>query len=679
MKNIIYKHLKTCVLSLCVAVLCGDKAFGEVYFRCACGHLILDVCWMDHCSGNHLKFCNLLEKFNCCQKDFDTLEKLEEHIKDKHSSERCFGCSKCNAKVSEWGRLAHAWGHINVLYDICDDQDDAFDKGYTDAYDEEEAENLLNNLSADNRGYSVVYKENNKTKAKDKDKDKAKDEDQKIGEGNENCGGGSIVVHEDGTISTYRNIHTVKGGTNPFNKDKVKVIEGDEEDLSYKSEVTKKHVCKIWTTWQTNVPKKNKKPFCCNECKDKGKHVRMFNINQQLEHLKKEHPDILFGDFSCQYCNNMVVPRKEWNNHVEKEHKKNKHWLKMDFVCPKCNAELERETGNACKCESASMYCQPCDKMISKGDWNEHVKAKHGNNCSEMPFVCMCNCIMKWKDKRNHMMTRHSDEYWCETCYESFPNQRDHFEKCHREKGFSCKVCNAFSLTKDGPEWANPKFHGKGHEIRCEICEGTPVVDEKHMHTVHHCGEMCQPRAIRDIIIWDWRHALHCKWTFKCALGSLCFAGNKAKVEEHMRERHQCTEECCVNDDKSFTHSNCNFIFEECRICPDKMIKLKLGEHYRNKHGCVNGCPIAEGGGGKWHNIHCREWLCKSCTWCGKGEWNRQHFIDHMNREYSKCKGLNCYFTQSQDPRDEGAVELRHVSTEDGKHKDGSEVCGYQE
>ena len=146
MKNIIYKHLKTCVLSACVAALCGGRAFGGYFWCEECKKPILDEVWGSH--DAKLKHGNKMPVMFVCNRCYvgktgvpqnmcyhyreqrtsvnivggesELVPPFEEHVRLKHRRwEYTFRCSKCRKQIGVNSWITHLYwecGCYNGIY-----------------------------------------------------------------------------------------------------------------------------------------------------------------------------------------------------------------------------------------------------------------------------------------------------------------------------------------------------------------------------------------------------------------------------------------------------------------------------------------------------------------------------------------------------------------------------------
>ena len=325
------------------------------------------------------------------------------------------------------------------------------------------------------------------------------------------------------------------------------------------------------------------------------------------------------------------------------------------FYCTSCDDKFSNSLrcrhlrGKHCdllpKC---ALYCETCQRVVPTKEWNDHISKEHGNDFRENIFVCprgYCYKFLKSSEIRSHKHQGWSYDC-CETCGCVFSGDLlSHIKESHPGMGFECS-CGKFFLTKNDSYWAAD--HRSMHMIWCEICQCN--VEEKHMYNKHKCNGACKLIVSTDKV-WKWEHSSNCDCIKKCPFSSdVCsytecgVKGISSKVEKHISQHlawniatlenrikyKECIEECRIDKGNgTIIHApNCYSTrsLDPCVLCGERSIKEI---HLIDEHGCSKKCFYLKGI--KCHHVSCEEWVWREkCNTCGARNVKPKHFFDEF-------------------------------------------------
>ena len=544
MKNMIYKHLKTCVLSLCVAVSCGDKAFGEpgVYFLCSsCSNEdYKEWVWAKDWIKHHQKAHGYTEEsgakleeprsFRCeqCRNEvtFPNLEELIAHLNTHEEDKKCgIKCLDCGKEFPWCFKDAH------ITYHKC------YGK-----------EGRIANFDESNLAF---YCKDCGTHIRPESWNKHVNEEHR-GDFSENifiCPSCEKYWHlKSGEEICCRDCQDKNSGVRCRKCNSISGKEFWNEHMHY-SPHSNDFYGKFWycSNCQELRYQKWEGIVCCQKCQ----HIYCRSHKKWCEsgdrwnvHLKEEHTKdrdsvwfchgcntfmhgdrcdtFMYGNFCkkcrdaeintgikicrpycfCQICQ-MGCPI---NNFQELEkHGKEKHSdvvpkEKVTWFCGYCKKELLKGSGIYCdKCKK-QIWCRPCDKAIRPCQWNKHWREggekqreggeKHKDGILSF-FVC-CGDIYLAKCGKSCLKC---NLMYCLTCKKMIGRNgwNDHVNQVHNGDSsltdYTCSECHR------NMKPCNMKLQDrKGHmleehsEVYCEVCDEVVVKNKKQHLRGHMIG-----------------------------------------------------------------------------------------------------------------------------------------------------------------------------------------------
>ena len=442
---------------------------------------------------------------------------------------------------------------------------------------------------------------------------------------------------------------------------------------------------------------KSKHKGCSFDC-PKCQKVDVWRNEEQ--HRQVEHDK---SHWWCMDCADVVQYKSE--DEKERSESRNKHLLTMHKgygECPICGDVVRMETigSHARKKRHEKLYfwCFLCGEC-KKGDQSGHMRDAHR----------FCEICGTWvSNSFDHHYKKHEDCFFCPSCCRNFKDGAEHTKNVHPERKFC--VCGACLL----PDQVYKSSHVKIHSVHCPLCNKAeslnhmmtvhkckkgvckPIVSTKertwkwqcdlscknfivhcplckkaqplsHMMIEHKCKEgVCKPIASTEELTWKWQCEPSCKNFIKpCPLAQIrgCqFTGSAEQLTVHMREEHKCEETCGFNESEDFVHgASCRNGPAYCSLCNCDVENRVL--HWVKEHGCVEGCLIAIGREGKWHQVGCRNWTSPRCPRfeCKATDVNREHIFKCL----PTCGKSGCYLIQ--DNSEGGCVSIQHQGHSDEK------------
>ena len=318
MKNIIYKHLKTCVLSLCVAVSCGDKAFGEpgVYFLCnscsneKCRMWVKETDWIKHNQKEH----------NYTGEPGAELE-----------VPGMFLCGQCKdeGKAQE-GKFLHP----------CDLRDHMYETHEKDKKYDIACVNCPKALPWDYQDMHIIFHQNYGERC-----------------GIENCTPG-IVFHckvcEECIGYDDWNQHVHEEHRSDFSKNMFVCLNCEE----FRHQKKGKEICCQECGYEN-----------CVQCRICAKEI------EEKTHLN-EKKDETIGKDSWSEGMDGLFEKGNWNNHVDNTH--GGDYCGKFWYCPGCKKLRYQERKGIVWCQKCKyMYCPSHKGVFEKEKWNDHLIEEH--------------------------------------------------------------------------------------------------------------------------------------------------------------------------------------------------------------------------------------------------------------------------------------------------------------
>ena len=652
--SMVHQYLKTCVLSVCVAALCGGRAFGG-YFRCdVCKKAILDENWGSHNvefqHGNKMPevfFCNRCyvdwdgarknvlyhyqEQYICRVKDKDGLDRpirippFEEHVKKAHCVwEHTFWCSKCQKQIG-----VNSW--IMHLYRECK----CYDKIYKFEGSGLEEETFRCSL----------------------------------------CEEGKKAVFP--LILKYEHLRDNHREYLPKREFFCKSCKARVPEANWQEHKEKKH--KPIDIFQCYICQEERR-----ECYEKHMATRhtgrcsfpfcheTFSEEKRGEHMKKEH------GFPCPICGEQIDTLLEV--HAGRKHPFFEDRCKFGrsqqdsngtYYCEPCKWPCFRVSGwmyiqhlrenvhmvseNGKNKEVSFKWCPRRDFLGQHDEVKEHVNLKH-KDCS---FVCQeCNSVDVWRNEQQHRQVKHEKtHWWCMDCAKVFPYQSkdekersasrdDHLLTVHKDIYAKCPGCGDVVRMETIGSHAREKHREKPY-FWCFLCgeckEGKQL---NHMNGTHHYCEICETWVSNPS---DHHHEKH----EDCFFCPLCLGSFKDGAE-HTKNVHPDLKFCacgaCLASFQVYESWHVAKHFVHCPLCK----KAQPLSHMVTDHKCKEGVckPIAstEELTWKWRcDPSCKN-LIKPCPLERKGckfTGSAEQLTVHM-RDCHKCT-QDCRFNESND------------------------------
>ena len=349
----------------------------------------------------------------------------------------------------------------------------------------------------------------------------------------------------------------------------------------------------------------------------------------RCEHLLTMHK-------KCPVCCRDVACMKDLDSHSRAKHPE-----KICFWCFSCNACIAGDQSKHMEKTHRCHYCEICH-AYEKGDQSKHMEKTH-------PECGYCEICGTWvSNPSGHHSEKHKGCFFCRLCLGIPKDRAEHIKNVHSDAE-EC-VCGEHLL----PYEVYEDWHVAKHSIKCPLCN--EICSPEHMVTAHKCKKgACKPIASTEKRTWEWQ----CDPFYHCPLRSWgCeFTSEMGQLDKHMQEDHKCKETCRFDKSKSFVHdASCKNGPAFCSLC--KCDVANREPHWVNDHGCKEGCPVAIGQGGKWHQADCKKWTLARCLICwDQGDRENATDVDcnHIfQKHFPNCKG--CHLIQDS----EGVVSIQH-------------------
>jgi len=585
----VHQYLKTCVLSVCVAALCGGRAFGgKLKFSCqACYNWIEDENWGKHIheakeERHKREFDKPTIRCTLCDISIGDLNAIKSHRKEC-PKEAClkysFRCPTCHDAIHADDWFVHLWYDHWIPNSVMLYRQNREDSDSNDTFS------------------CWTFWQKFKTA------------------GSLNCDEGFM---ESGTF-----LCGLCG--QPGTKSKGRCV----PVLLWYDHLKEKH--------RENLPKRD---FYCKTCNN------FISGSVWNKHVKEEHADWLEEDgweLYCEECK-MMVPKENWNEHVHEKYKKKFLKPKDDFILwceiqkkmiwgKDWNSHVEDEMKKLSWYECCKLQCRICHEMVSRDDFNNHTAVNHRR--SLMPDPCFgepdllcgkCDKVVPMIDWNEHTVSEHKEYlpgghvwFWCRLCGQKVPP----------------RVWNAHAEGKGVSEtekrWHKGPFEEGLWNLFCPECN-VMVLGKKwneHMEAFVHkrfdsgkmfyCSEGCREYFLDQQSKEDHVKNKHQDWFF-CNLCNNMFRDKK----EHFREEHP--EKGYVCDCGAYFRNDCDDgktkdehlskHFVKCDLCNEGAVTIG---HMKSKHGCdLKDCrpeAITKEKVWKWrHGFSCKNILpCPLC------------------------------------------------------------------
>ena len=630
----VHQYLKTCVLSVCVAVSCGDRAFGVEFWCQCCYEEIKDENWGKHVheSQNHgTAFDKPVIRCTPCGKaigDWNAIKSHREecHAKDESCLKYNFHCPTCYEEIHADDWFVHLWYEHGIPNSV-----------------------LLYRQNRENSNLNATFScwefwKNLKT------------------EGSLDCNDGFM---KDGSFLCQL--------CQPGKKSRSCRV----PVLLWYDHLKEKH--------RDHLPERN---FFCKTCND------IIDGSGWNEHVKEKHANWLLENGWKLYCKEckMMVPKENWNNHVLEEYKKG-FFESKDGVFLWCEtkrvmilgkdwnshveAEMEKSSSNGC----CKLLCRICRTMVSKDDLNKHVMDNHrcaffpdGHFLTEPDLWCaICGKVVLMVDWNKHTVSEHKGDlqegyvkFWCRICNRMVPpkdwnahvegilgtkevrekhnmwfaggfwdlfcskcnvmvseeNWNEHMEAEHKGfdfvKMFRCSQCKQYFLAQQSRE--NHVKNKHQDWFFCDLCDDVFCKNKKEHFEEDHPGKgfvcACGAYFRKDCDDGKTKYEHLLKHSVKC---ELC---NKEVTIDHMESKHGCNLNVCrpekITGDKvwEWRHDPSCKSMLSCPLCGIKSILPDVEKHIREDHKCTQECRfnVQEA---LEHDASCMNGLTR-CHLCGQ-------------------------------------------------------------
>ncbi len=645
----VHQYLKTCVLSVCVAALCGGRAFGGFFWCDVCEKAIWDEDWGSHnvksehgnkmpktffCDGCYVKWHgvrkNVLYHYRneqtCRVVDEDGISQaykvppFEEHVEKVHCVlEYAFWCSKCEKQIG-----VNSW--ITHLYFEC--------KCYDEIYSYPATETFCCSLCKEDGKELPVFP----------------------------------------LMLKYEHLRDKHCDYLPKREFFCKSCKGRILEANWQEHKEKQHKIDIFQCYicqevrkecyeahmATCHPGQCSLPFC----------RKTFSEEKRGEHMRKEH------GFPCPICGEQIDTLLEV--HAGRKH---------PFFEGRCKFQRLGQNGNkyeSCKwpCFTAPgwmyirhhlrknvhmvgengenkktffVWCPRRDFFGQHDKVKEHVKSKH-KDCS---FDCQeCNNVDVWRNEKQHRQVEHDkSHWWCMDCAnviqykskdekERSESRNKHLLTMHKGYG-ECPVCGDVVRMETIGSHAREKRH-KNLYFWCFLCGGLQKGDQSdHMRYTHcFCG-ICGTWVSNSVVRHDKKHK-------DCYFCLLCPGIFKDEAEHDTKNNHKDVKLCvCGRYVPLFQVYDWWHVENHSVHCP-LCKKVHPLNQMMTEHECKWGVckPIANTKELTWKwqcDPSCKNFIkpCplerKGCKFTGSAE----QLTVHMREEH-KCEET-CGFNESED------------------------------
>ena len=656
----VHRYLKTCVLSVCVAALCGGRAFGVWFWCMECQKPIWDGNWGSHCvefqHGNKMPewfLCN-----RCCvdkdgnwcngfwHKDgrLDREQKIpsfEEHVQQEHRVwEYTFWCPKCEKKID-----VNSW--IMHLYWECKCYDGIYEFEKSDSGEETFRCSLCKKEEKEEAVFPLILKYEHlrdkhpeclperKYFCKDCEKTVSKAEWQEHSKEEQTITFHCPICKEKQEERYEDHMAKYHNGKCPFCEEVF-----SEENRG--QHMVEKHgfpcpICNKQVDTLLDVHVHRQHPYFEGPCRCQKFRSKMFKPCEYPSYLVSgwDYIQHLTSGVHRVGANNENIesffawcPRNDFLGPFEKmaEHASLKH-KGCFFCCPKC-LQVDYACGNKelhfqVRHDKTHWRCRDCAQVFQyeSEDKEERLAFEFGHLLTVHEKCPVCGDAACKKDLDSHSRAKHPKKrlFWCFACNAcKAGDQSQHMEKTHGRH--YCKICDAV------------------FQYESEDAQKRLAFRYEHLLTVHKKCPVCGDAACKEDLDSHSRAKHPEKFIFWCFACNACKAGDQSKHMVRKHGYHYCEICCEAFNSNPFDHHNEkheDFFF--CQLCLESFrdrLKHIKSVHSKKAEWCVCGelllsYEVKE----DWHVakhpvVHCT--LCnKSCS------------PKHMVEEH-KCKKGAC-------------------------------------
>jgi len=670
----VHQYLKTCVLSVCVAVSCGDRAFGA-WFACKeCNQAIEEEHWGSHNvkfqHGNEMPewfVCN-----RCCidkngapktrsyhyretsihfNKDAnkgggkcEVIPSFEEHVEQQHHRvwEYAFWCPKCR-----WQIGVNSW--IMHLYRECKCYDEIY-KSEGSGLEKETFQCLLCKEKGKEAVFPLILKyehlRDNHCDRLPERKFFCKSCKETVSEANwqehrkekhetidefycfickeirRECYEAHMATYHAGQCSfpfCQEEISEEKRGEHMRNEHGFPCpICGKQIDTLLEVHVGREHPCFEGRCGYRKLRRDSNGIYCYKPCEWPCYRVSGWNYIQHLKRnvhevgRKGENEEAFFE--WCPRCD-FVGQRDAFKKHVNLKHKD------YSFDCPKCQKmDVWRNKEQHCQVEheKTHWWCMDCAKVFPYQSEVEKERSASRNEHlltahKDIYAKCPgCDDVMRIEKLGSHVREKHPKKsyFWCSLCGE----YREGVQLEHVGKPhYYCKICET-RVVSDPSDHHNEKHKGC---FFCRLCSRSFKDRAEHIKSVHPDAKcVCGGCLLSYEVYESWHVAKH---PVKCPL---C---NEIRSSDHMVTAHKCEEGVCepIANTKELTWKwqcdpSCKNLIKPCPLerkgCKFTGSAEQLTVHMREAHKCEETCRFNESKDFV-HGASCRNGsaLCSLC------------------------------------------------------------------
>ena len=357
--------------------------------------------------------------------------------------------------------------------------------------------------------------------------------------------------------------------------------------------------------------------YACTSSADMEKHVNHIHLKNMHQHPCDECPHVAttkyhlrehklrhsgVKDAQCQVCKKAFTTAKDARIHQDSVHQKIDF---KKFQCSICDTRCSKKGAltahfNLKHGDQSSFVCQTCGTTCSsKGNLERHVNTVH---LKIKPFKCK-EC--EFSTTHGTHLYNHNKKHkkCCNSNFASLSELRQHEERVHLKKRFSCDECDLTFTMRDSLKRHKNVVH---YNIRPHVCSDCPYAGSTKTELKSH--RMYRHGGVKNV---------------PCPECSKVFM-NKKLLKTHFKHVHEKVEY------KKF----------ECSICEKRFSrKMGLQIHIRYKHEehdafvcqvCGLACPTK---GSlerhvKWVHLKMKPFKCEECDFRSE---NRTTLRNHSN------------------------------------------------
>ena len=668
----IHQYLKTCVLSVCVAALCGGRAFGAFFWCSECRKPIWDEQWLSHCiESSHG---DMMPEYFCCgrcsfergrwwntqwRKDEITndgkktiiVPVFENHVLSKHQR---YGytlwCPKCKKEIGVNSWIMHLYWDCKCYKEIYDFRGSGF---AGNAFSSDPGEYSLKNFDPTKESFRCLLCEK---------------------------GGKKVVLP---LIFKYEHLRKEHPERLPERKYRCKICEGSEETFSE-------------ADLQKHNQEKHKEQyairFYCLICKEEREEC-------YEAHMAERH------NGQCPFC------EEQFPEENRREHMKEKH----GFPCPICDEQVDTFLDvhvcrqhpyfeGPCKCqkyrydESGKWFFKPCDYPSYRVSGlayllhllsDVHEVGPKNKNIKSLYAWCPLHDFMgPYEEVVEHAYSKHEGLFFhCKKCQQldfDCNSEELHSQVKHDKTHWKCMECKnvfRYESEKEGErsEFRNDHLLGKHKDIYMECPAGChDVVRIKglgsHMRNKHHSYFWCSEcKAYKEGN--QWRHMKEIHNKYYCEMCKIWISDSLV----HHKEKHEDCFFCCLclligsfenrvrHIEKFHRNEKKKCACEEFLLWYEVEESWHVAKHLVFCPSCKKECPpehmvtvhkCKKGVCKPTANINEKiwKWKCHPYSHCplesqgckftdGKGKLDVKEMTKHMQRDH-KCESF-CWFSSS--------------------------------